>query len=163
MNDGNPCCFKFFQILSISAAAEKLAECQETMMNLSKRLRALQTLANSDSPGKEKPGTLPLSAPMVLGEEDVRSADFNSPSSVEVARKKQQGGPVATEKDLVHVQGADRGHKTGNIGLRQAAIPLLIPRSPRITFSNDMKKKKKKRGASLLSRLVFRNKAMLGC
>jgi hypothetical protein len=99
---------------------------------------------------------------MVLGEEDVRPADFNSSSSEEVARKKQQGGSVATEKDLVHVQGADRGHKIGNTGLRQAAIPLLIPRSPRIIFSNDMKKKKK-RGASLLSRLVFRNKAMLGC
>ncbi|KAK1684069.1 hypothetical protein QYE76_044917 [Lolium multiflorum] len=150
-------------ILSISAAAEKLAECQETMMNLSKRLRALQTPANADASGKEKPGTLPLSAPKVLAEEDAKPADFSSPSSEEMAQKKQQGGTVAIEKDLVHEQGADTSHKTGNIGLRHAAVPLVIPRLPRITFSSDTKKKKKKRRTSLLSRLVFRNKAMLGC
>jgi hypothetical protein len=58
------------QNLEISAAAKKLVECQETMMNLSKQLQALQTLANADVSGKEKPGTLPLSAPTVFAEED---------------------------------------------------------------------------------------------
>ncbi|CAM0903908.1 unnamed protein product [Alopecurus aequalis] len=137
---------------AISAAAEKLAECQETTTNLSKQLQALQTPENVGASGRGKPGTLRK----VLAEEDAKPDDFSSPGFREVAWKKQQGGRVATEKEPVHEQGADRVHIAGNTGTRQATVPLVIPRSPRITFSADMKKKRR---ASLLGRFVFRKKA----
>lgn len=143
---------------AISAAAEKLAECQETMTNLTKQLQALQTPASADASGKGKSGTVPLSVPKVLAEHDAKSQDFRSPRSEEEgACKKEQGSHAATKMNLVHEQGADMGHKSSNNGLTRAVLPPVIPKSPRTSFCADMKKKKRR--ASLLSRLVFRKKA----
>lgn len=128
------------------------------MTNLTKQLQALQTPASADASGKGKSGTVPLSVPKVLAEHDAKSQDFRSPRSEEEgACKKEQGSHAATKMNLVHEQGADMGHKSSNNGLTRAVLPPVIPKSPRTSFCADMKKKKRR--ASLLSRLVFRKKA----
>lgn len=148
---------QFLQNSAISAAAEKLAECQETITNLSKQLQALQSPANADASDKEKYYTLPLSVANILAEEDAKPEDFSSPLSEEVACKKEHSEPVATEKNLVQEQDAGMGHKGDYNGSTQVVVRPVIPKSPRTPISVDMKKKKRR--ASLLSRLVFRKKA----
>lgn len=127
---------------AISAAAKKLAECQETMVNLSKQLHALESPANTyPSSDKEKRGTLPPSA---------------EPDATE---KKQHCEPDAnaTEK-REHEQDSGRSPQPAKSApTTLVVVRPTVPKSPRQSISVDTKKKKKHR-ANLLSRLVFRKK-----
>lgn len=127
---------------AISAAAKKLAECQETMANLSKQLHALESPANTyPSSDKEKRGTLPPSA---------------EPDATE---KKQHCEPDAnaTEK-REHEQDSGRSPQPAKSApTTLVVVRPTVPKSPRQSISVDTKKKKKHR-ANLLSRLVFRKK-----
>uniref|UniRef100_A0A0E0KSI7 Filament-like plant protein 7 n=1 Tax=Oryza punctata TaxID=4537 RepID=A0A0E0KSI7_ORYPU len=130
---------------AISAAADKLAECQETITSLSKKLQALKCPANADAVDKTKSGNLHMS---------VANQNLSSPLSKEAAC-------IAIEKNLVQEQYVGTGHKVDNNGSTQTVPRPVIPKSPLTTVSVDMKKrkKKKKQGGSLLSRLIFGKKA----
>lgn len=136
---------------AISAAADKLAECQETITSLSKKLQALKCPANADAVDKRKSDNLHLL---------VANQNFSSPPSIEAACKKENDERVTTEKNLLQEQDVGTGHKVDNNGSTQIAPRPVIPKSPLTTVSVDMKKrKKKKQGGSLLSRLIFGKKA----
>lgn len=128
------------QTSAISAAARKLAECQETMANLSKQLHALESPANTDPSDKEKCGTLPPSA---------------EPDATE---KKEHGEPDAnaTEKKE-HEQDSGRSLQSAKSASTLVIVRPTVPKSPRPPVSVDTKKKKRR--ANLLGRLVFRKKA----
>ncbi|XP_006652487.1 filament-like plant protein 7 [Oryza brachyantha] len=139
---------------AISAAAEKLAECQETITSLSKKLQALKRPANADRVDKEK-SYMHLLVANLPCEEDPKKDNFTSPLPEEVACKKEHNGPIATEKLPVGT-----GHKAESNGSTQVVLRPVIPKSPLTTVSVDMKKrKKKKQSGNLLSRLIFRKKA----
>lgn len=142
---------QLLQNSAISAAADKLAECQETITSLSKKLQALKCPANADAVDKRKSDNLHLL---------VANQNFSSPPSIEAACKKENDERVTTEKNLLQEQDVGTGHKVDNNGSTQIAPRPVIPRSPLTTVSVDMKKrKKKKQGGSLLSRLIFGKKA----
>lgn len=131
--------FLLLQTSAIFAAARKLAECQETMANLSKQLHALESPANTDPSDKEKCGALSPSA---------------EPDATE---KKQHGEPDAnateTEKKELEL---DSGQSQKSASTLVIVRPT-VPKSPRPSVSVDTKKKKRR--ANLLGRLVFRKKA----
>ena len=81
--------YNFLQTSAISAAAKKLAECQETIANLSKQLHALESSASADASDKEKCGTLLLPAASLLAEADPKPDDLSPPTSEEAARTKE--------------------------------------------------------------------------
>uniref|UniRef100_A0A0D9W6V9 Filament-like plant protein 7 n=1 Tax=Leersia perrieri TaxID=77586 RepID=A0A0D9W6V9_9ORYZ len=141
---------------AISAAAEKLAECQEAITSLSKKLQALKCPTSADCVDKEKSDNLHLLVTNLPAEKGAKPDNFSSPLSEEVACKKGNGEPIGTKKLLV--QGT--GHKVDSNGSTKVVLHPVIPKSPLTTVSVDMKKrKKKKQGGSLLSRLIFRKKA----
>ncbi|KAF0893052.1 hypothetical protein E2562_021315 [Oryza meyeriana var. granulata] len=140
--------------LAISAAAEKLAECQETITSLSKKLQALKCPANADCVDKKKADNLHLLVANIAAEEDAKLDNFSSPLSGEVACKKEHDGPEKLQE-----QDVGMGHKVDNNGSTEVVLRPVIPKSPLTTVSVDMKKRKKKQVGSLLSRLIFRKKA----
>ncbi|KAL5216479.1 hypothetical protein ABZP36_007880 [Zizania latifolia] len=149
---------KLSQNSAISAATEKLAECQETITSLSKKLQALNCPANADAVGKEKSDNLHLLVTNLPADEVAKPENFSSPLSEELSCKKEPDEHVAGEKNLVQEQDVGTGLKAGNNGSTQVLRPV-IPKSPLTPVSVDMKKRKKKQGRSLLSKLIFRKKA----
>ncbi|XP_062184924.1 filament-like plant protein 7 [Phragmites australis] len=142
---------------AISAAAKKLAECQETITNLSKQLDALQSPTDADALDKEKCDTLPLSVANLVVEADTKPEGFNSPTNEEATRMEENSEPDATEKNLEHEQDSGTGPNAIKSGLSPIGVRVMVPKSPRTSVYVDVKKKKRR--ASLLSRLVFRKKA----
>ncbi|PAN38989.1 hypothetical protein PAHAL_7G211300 [Panicum hallii] len=142
---------------AISAAAKKLAECQETIANLSKQLHALESPASADASDKQKCGTLPPAAASLLAEADPKPEDLGPPTSEEAARTKEHSEPDATERSPEH-EDPGTGAKARRSGSSTPIVARpMVPRSPRASGSADARKKKRR--ASLLSRLVFRKKA----
>jgi len=150
--------YNFLQTSAISAAAKKLAECQETIANLSKQLHALESSASADASDKEKCGTLLLPAASLLAEADPKPDDLSPPTSEEAARTKEHScEPDATERSPEHEDPAT-GAKARKSGSSTPIVARpMVPKSPRASASADARKKKRR--ASLLSRLVFRKKA----
>jgi hypothetical protein len=145
------------QTSAISAAAKKLAECQETIANLSKQLHALESPASADASDKQKCGTLPPAAASLLAEADPKPEDLGPPTSEEAARTKEHSEPDATERSPEH-EDPGTGAKARRSGSSTPIVARpMVPRSPRASGSADARKKKRR--ASLLSRLVFRKKA----
>ncbi|KAG8082602.1 hypothetical protein GUJ93_ZPchr0014g47110 [Zizania palustris] len=149
---------KLSQNSAISAAAEKLAECQETITSLRKKLQVLNCPANADAAGKEKPDNLHLLVTNLPAEEVPKPENFSSPLSEDLSCKKEPDEHVAGENNLVQEQDVGTGHKAGNNGSAQVVLRPVIPKSPLTPVSVDMKKRKKKQGRSLLSKLIFRKK-----
>ncbi|KAL6651005.1 hypothetical protein ACP70R_009930 [Stipagrostis hirtigluma subsp. patula] len=137
---------------AISASAKKLAECQETIANLSKQFDALQNPANADALDKEK-----LETPVEnLAEAYTKPEDFSSSTAEDTACMKHTEAD-ATEKNLEHEQDSGAGPNAANSGSTLTVVRPTGPKSPRTSIPVDAKKKKRR--ASLLSRLVFRKKA----
>ena len=144
--------YNFLQTSAISAAAKKLAECQETIANLSKQLHALESPASADASDKEKCGTLLLPAANLLAEADPKPDDLSPPTSEEAARIKEH-----SEKSPEH-EDPGTGAKARKSGSSTPIVARpMVPKLPRASASADARKKKRR--ASLLSRLVFRKKA----
>uniref|UniRef100_A0A0A9DA28 Filament-like plant protein 7 n=1 Tax=Arundo donax TaxID=35708 RepID=A0A0A9DA28_ARUDO len=145
---------------AISAAAKKLAECQETIANLSKQLDALQSPtnadANADALDKDKCDTLPLPVANLVAEAVIKPDDFSSPTSEKTTCMKEHSEPDSTEKKLEHEEDSGTGPKADKSGPSPNFTRPMVPKSPRTSVSVDARKKKRR--ASLLSRFVFRKK-----
>ncbi|XP_006647515.1 filament-like plant protein 7 [Oryza brachyantha] len=138
----------------ISAAAEKLAECQETITNLSRQLLALKSPAvsgNLDSsisnsrPSSAKSEYKPQSLASILAEgEDTGTEGSGSPATKELHSKKD---PDAA---------ASRKSVTKDGSATQTVVLPILPEPSQQTISPDLKKKK--RSPSLLGRMIFRKK-----
>ncbi|RLM74170.1 filament-like plant protein 4 isoform X2 [Panicum miliaceum] len=106
---------------AISAAAKKLAECQETIATLSKQLRALESPAIADASDKEKRATLPSAAASLLAEADPKPEDLSPPTSEEAAGIKEHSEPDATEESPEH-EDPGTGAKAVEVALRLRSL-----------------------------------------
>uniref|UniRef100_A0A0E0K2E3 Filament-like plant protein 7 n=1 Tax=Oryza punctata TaxID=4537 RepID=A0A0E0K2E3_ORYPU len=149
----------------ISAAAEKLAECQETITNLSRQLRALKSPAvsgNLDSPmSNSRPSSSdykPQSLACILAEgEDSSSEDSIAPATKDVTSKKE---PDAASRKSVAQDGSansDASLEVVNEESTQTIVLPMFPEPSQETISADLIKKKR-RSPSLLGRIMFRKK-----
>ncbi|KAM0838721.1 hypothetical protein ACQ4PT_060787 [Festuca glaucescens] len=139
----------------ISAAADKLAECQETITNLSKQLRALQTPPNSGildismfSPRPSSADYKPQSLGSILADEGT-----SPPTPKQVHAKKEQGDPdAAARRSMAQEQVVDADGEAS----AQAVVQPVILEPRRDETPSDPRKKK--RGPSLLGRMIFRKR-----
>uniref|UniRef100_A0A0A9BKA0 Filament-like plant protein 7 n=1 Tax=Arundo donax TaxID=35708 RepID=A0A0A9BKA0_ARUDO len=141
---------------AISAAAKKLAECQETIANLSIQLDAMQSPTNADALDKEKCDTLPLPDANLVAEDYSKPVDFSSPTNEKPTCMKEHSEPDATENNVEQEQDSGSDAKADKSGPTPTVTRPMVPKSPRTSVSVDVRKKKRR--ASLLSRLVFRKK-----
>ncbi|KAM3242240.1 hypothetical protein ACQJBY_054737 [Aegilops geniculata] len=138
----------------ISAAADKLAECQETITTLSRQLQALQTHPNSGIPDASTHSPRPSSADYkpqslgsILADEGAGTTEgHNSP-------KKEHGEPddAAARKSTAQEQNPDAAE-----GKASAAQTVVRPLVPEHEAAADPRKKK--RGPGLLGRMIFRKR-----
>uniref|UniRef100_A0ACD5Z2V8 Uncharacterized protein n=1 Tax=Avena sativa TaxID=4498 RepID=A0ACD5Z2V8_AVESA len=147
----------------ISAAADKLAECQETITTLSKQLQALQTLPTSGildfSMYSPRPSSAadykPQSLGSILADEGTGMTEApSSPAPKQVRTKKEQGEPdaAAPRRSMAQEQLVDAdGEASG-----QAAVQPVLLEPRRDETPADPRKKK--RGPSLLGRMIFRKR-----
>lgn len=159
------------QSSEISAAAEKLAECQETITNLSRQLRALKSPAVSgnldSSMSNSRPSSSdykPQSLACILAEgedsstEDAISAfekkDAISPATKEVHSKKEPD--AASRKSVAQDGSVNAALKAVEEELTQTVVHPIFPEPSQETISADLKKKR--RSPSLLGRIMFRKK-----
>jgi hypothetical protein len=150
------------QSSEISAAAEKLAECQETITNLSRQLRALKSPAvsgNLDSPvSNSRPSSSdykPQSLACILAEgEDSSTEDAISPATKEVHSNKEPD--AASRKSVAQDGSVNAVLKAVEEELTQAVVHPIFPEPSQETISADLKKKR--RSPSLLGRIMFRKK-----
>lgn len=138
------------QTSAISAAAKKLAECQETIAILSKQLHALESPKNADASDRDKCGTSPPPVANLVAEGDPKPGDLSSTPSEEAARIKEHREPDATEKSR-EIGESGTGAKARKDGSAPIVIRLTVPKSHRASVSGDARKKKRR--ASLLSLL----------
>ena len=133
----------------ISAAADKLSECQETITNLSKQLQALQTLPNSDILDYK-----PHSLGSILADESTSTTDSPSaPTPKQVHTKKDHSEPdAAAQWSVAQEQTADADGEAS----AQSNVQPVFPEPRRNETHADPRKKK--RGPSLLSRMIFRKR-----
>jgi hypothetical protein len=140
----------------ISAAADKFAECQETITNLSKQLQALQTPPNSSildismySPRPSSADYKPQSLGSILADEDTSAAEgANSPTPKQVHTKKEQGETdTAARRSMAQEQSLDAEGESA-----QAVVQPVFPEPHRDETP------RKKRGPSLLGRMIFRKR-----
>ncbi|KAM0832962.1 hypothetical protein ACQ4PT_064565 [Festuca glaucescens] len=145
----------------ISAAADKLAECQETITNLSKQLQALQTPPNSGtldismySPRPSSADYKPQSLGSILADEGTSTAEGTSPPTPkQVHTKKEQGDPdTAARRSMAQEQVVDADGEAS----AQAVVQPVIPEPRHDDAPADPRKKK--RGPSLLGRMIFRKR-----
>ncbi|KAF0918748.1 hypothetical protein E2562_026057 [Oryza meyeriana var. granulata] len=148
----------------ISAAAEKLAECQETITNLSRQLQALKSPAvsgNLDSsisnsrPSSDKSDYKPQSLASILAEEEDSTTGSSSPATKDVHSKKEPDA-AASGKSIAQ-EGSDNAALAAvDEESTQTIVHPVLPESNQETISADPKKKK--RSPSLLGRIIFRKK-----
>lgn len=145
----------------ICAAADKLAECQETITNLSKQLQALQTFPNSGildismySPRPSSTDYKPQSLGSILADEGTSTAEgTSSPIQKQVHTKKEEDEPdAAAPWSLAQEQSLDADDEA----LAQTVLqPVLLELCHDETPADP---RKKKRGPSLLGRMIFRKR-----
>ncbi|KAM0921882.1 hypothetical protein ACQ4PT_006556 [Festuca glaucescens] len=144
----------------ISAAAHKLAECQETITNLSKQLHALQTPSNSGiidismfCPRPSSADYKPQSLGSILADEATSTAEGTSPPTPkQVHTKKEQCDPDAAARSMAQEQVVDADGEAS----AQAVVQPVILELRRDDTPTDPRKKK--RGPSLLGRMIFRKR-----
>jgi hypothetical protein len=147
-------CFK--QNSEISAAADKFAECQETITNLSKQLQALQTPPNSSildismhSPRASSADYKPQSLGSILADEGTSAAEGTSPPTPkQVCTNNEHGDPeAAARRSMAQEQSVDADGESA-----QAVVQPVFPEPRRDETP------RKKRGPSLLGRMIFRKR-----
>lgn len=145
----------------ISAAAHKLAECQETITNLSKQLHALQTPPNSGlidismfSPRPSSADYKPQSLGSILADEATSTAEGTSPPTPkQVHTKKEQCDPdAAARRSMAQEQVVDAD---GEASAQDVVQPVILELRRDDTPADP---RKKKRGPSLLGRMIFRKR-----
>ncbi|KAF7079498.1 hypothetical protein CFC21_083719 [Triticum aestivum] len=136
----------------ISAAADKLAECQETITTLSKQLQALQTQPNSGIPDASTHSPRPSSAdykPQSLG--SILADEGAGTTEGHISPEKEHGEPdAAARKSTAQEQNPDADRKAS---AAQTVVQPLVPE--RETAADP---RKKKRGPGLLGRMIFRKR-----
>lgn len=106
----------------ISAAADKLAECQETITNLSRQLQALQTPpipdASTHSPRPSSADYKPQSLGSILADEGAGTTDGH------ISPKVEHGEPdAAARKSTAQEQSPDAG---GKASAAQTVVQPLV-------------------------------------
>uniref|UniRef100_M8BGN6 Filament-like plant protein 7 n=1 Tax=Aegilops tauschii TaxID=37682 RepID=M8BGN6_AEGTA len=137
----------------ISAAADKLAECQETITNLSKQLQALQTPPSSGPPDISTHSPRPSSAdykPQSLG--SILADEGASTAEGQNSPEKEHGEPddAAARKSTAQEQIPDAD---GKASAAQAVVQPLVKEHEAAADP-----RKKKRGPGLLGRMIFRKR-----
>ncbi|KAL6899404.1 hypothetical protein ACP4OV_006062 [Aristida adscensionis] len=147
------------------AAADKLAECQETITIISKQLQALNTPPNSgplgcpiQSPRPSSADYRPQSLASILAEEFAKAECSRSAAAApkQVQFKKEHGVPDATPRRSTSQQ------KNSSATMSTDATQIFVhPVSPVLRqdgVSADPRRKTTKRGPSLLGRIMYRMK-----
>ncbi|KAF7084886.1 hypothetical protein CFC21_088402 [Triticum aestivum] len=136
----------------ISAAADKLAECQETITNLSKQLQALQTPPNSGSTDISTHSPPPSSAdykPQSLG--SILADEGAGTTEGHISPAKEHGEPdAAARKSTAQEQNPDAD---GKASAAQTVVQPLVTE-----HETAADPRKKKRGPGLLGRMIFRKR-----
>uniref|UniRef100_A0ACD5YSP3 Uncharacterized protein n=1 Tax=Avena sativa TaxID=4498 RepID=A0ACD5YSP3_AVESA len=137
----------------ISAAADKLAECQETITNLSKQLQALDFSLYSPRPSSAA-DYRPQSLGSILADEGTGVTEpLSSPAPKQVHTKKEHGEPdAAPRRSMAQEQLVDADGES----LAEAAVQPVLLEPRRDETPADPRKKK--RGPSLLGRMIFRKR-----
>uniref|UniRef100_A0A0A9H6Z8 Uncharacterized protein n=1 Tax=Arundo donax TaxID=35708 RepID=A0A0A9H6Z8_ARUDO len=151
LNPQNP---HSLQNSDILAAADKLAECQETITILSKQLQALKIPTSGPL---DSPLCNPQSLASILAEEFANAVGSNSPATPkQVQFKKEEDDELyATPKRSPgQTQNADGDDRES----MQIVVHPMFAELRQDDGSADPGKKKKKRGPSLLGRIMFRKK-----
>ncbi|EES05421.1 filament-like plant protein 7 [Sorghum bicolor] len=156
----------------ILAAADKLAECQETITILSKQLQALKMPATSgpldtSSICNPRPSSAaasdyrPQSLASILAEKLADAEASMSPTTPrqQVLSKKDEGEVCATPRRSAAQQQEEENAGAGDKDSMQIVIhPVFAAAPPRQDDFSDDPKRKKKRGTSLLGRIMFRKR-----
>ncbi|KAM3226560.1 hypothetical protein ACQJBY_058922 [Aegilops geniculata] len=136
----------------ISAAADKLAECQETITNLSKQLQALQTPPNSGTADISTHSPRPSSAdykPQSLG--SILADEGAGTTEGHISPEKEHGEPdAAARKSTAQEQNPDAD---GKASAAQTVVQPLVTE-----HETAADPRKKKRGPGLLGRMIFRKR-----
>jgi len=138
----------------ILAAADKLAECQETITILSKQLQALKISATSSGPldgsicnprpSSAKSHYKPQSLASILAEEFAAYAEGSSrsPATPTRSRAPEQNKAGADDKDAMQI----------------VVHPVFAAEPRQEDDASADARRKKKRGQSLLGRIMFRKR-----
>ncbi|KAJ1279964.1 hypothetical protein BS78_04G195700 [Paspalum vaginatum] len=151
----------------ILAAADKLAECQETITILSKQLQALKTPTSSGPPDRSvcnprpssaKSDHKPQSLASILAEEFANAEASMSPTTPKQVQSKEDEDEV----NATPMMSTARQEQSADVGDKDSAQIVVHPvfaAEPRL--QDDVcadPKRKKKRGQSLLGRIMFRKR-----
>ncbi|KAF8677798.1 hypothetical protein HU200_046460 [Digitaria exilis] len=152
----------------IVAAADKLAECQETITILSKQLQALKIPRTSGSldgsncnprPSSAKSDYKPQSLASILGEEFANAEGSRSPTTPkqEQQLKEDEHEDSATQMRSTE-QEQNNADTTDKESIQVVVQPALAAEPPQQDEAPADPKRKKKRSQSLLGRIIFRKK-----
>ncbi|KAL5208298.1 hypothetical protein ABZP36_032733 [Zizania latifolia] len=150
------------QSSEISAAADKLAECHETITNISRQLQALKSPAISANldrsmsnprPSSDKSEYKPQSPASILAEEDPRTVGSSSPATREDHSKKLPD--AESRKSVAQERSANATLYAVDEEPTQDIVYPMLHGSPDTISAYP---KKKKRSPSLLGRIIFRKK-----
>lgn len=156
----------------ILAAADKLAECQETITILSKQLQALKMPATSgplDSssisnprPSSAQSDYKPQSLASILAEEfaNAEASISMSPTTPkqQVPSKKDEGDEVCATPMRSGAAQQEENAGADDQDSMQIIVHPVFATAPRQDDVSTDPKRKKKRGTSLLGRIMFRKR-----
>lgn len=156
----------------ILAATDKLAECQETITILSKQLQALKTPATPGPPdassaciprtSSAKSDYKPQSLASILAEASTSPRPTPTTPTPQVLSKEDEGEVRATATPTTRSTSREQENGVGGKDSMQIVVvhPVFAV-EPRLDDggSPDPTKRRKKRGTSLLGRIVFRKRA----
>jgi hypothetical protein len=152
----------------ILAAADKLAECQETITILSKQLQALKVPTTSSGPldrstcnprpSSAKSDYKPQSLATILGEEFANAEASWGPATPKQEQvKKDEGEAYATPRRSTAQEQNNAG--TADKDSMQVVVhPVFTAGARKDAGASADPKRKKKRSQSLLGRILFRKK-----
>nr|CAB3447235.1 unnamed protein product [Digitaria exilis] len=152
----------------IVAAADKLAECQETITILSKQLQALKIPRTSGPldgsncnprPSSAKSDYKPQSLASILGEEFANTEGSRSPTT---PKQEQQLKEDEDEDSATQMRSTDQeqnnADSTDKESIQVVVSPVLAAERQQQDKAPADPKRKKKRSQSLLGRIIFRKK-----
>lgn len=151
----------------ILAAADKLAECQETITILSKQLQALKVPTTSSGPldgsicnprpSSAKSDYKPQSLASILAEEFACAEGSRSPTTPKQEQLKKEEEEVYATKMRSTAQGQKNAGADDEESTQVVVHPVFAEARKEDEASADPKRKKK-RSQSLLGRIIFRKK-----
>nr|CAB3450371.1 unnamed protein product [Digitaria exilis] len=152
----------------IVAAADKLAECQETITILSKQLQALKIPRTSGPldgsncnprPSSAKSDYKPQSLASILGEEFANAEGSRSPTTPKQEQQlKEDEDEVYATQMRSTAQEQNNADTTDKESIQVVVQPVLAAEPPQQDEAPADPKRKKRRSQSLLGRIIFRKK-----